>query len=118
MTYKWATPENKIVIHYAEGVQTSGLRSAFPDDITIEPADPIPPQPIIVTPRQIRQALTRFNLRTQVEAAIASGGQDLKDWWEFSTQVEENHPMVIAMAQALGVSDNDRKALFMGASAL
>ena len=42
MTYKWATSENKIVIHYTEGFQTSGMRSSFPDDITIEPADPVP----------------------------------------------------------------------------
>lgn len=85
---------------------------------TPEPADPIPVQPIIVTPRQIRQALTRFNLRTQVESAVAAGDQDVKDWWEFATQVEENHPMVVGMATALNVSESDLHDLFVLAKSL
>jgi hypothetical protein len=85
---------------------------------TPEAADPIPVPPIIVTPHQIRQALTRFNLRDQMESAVAAGDQDLKDWWEFSTQIEDDHPKVLMMKAALGVSDADFKALFMAASAL
>jgi hypothetical protein len=55
-----------------------------------------------LTPRQIRQALTRAGLRTQVETAITAGSQDLKDWWEFASAFERNHPEVIAMGTALG----------------
>ncbi len=79
---------------------------------TPEPADPVPVSPIVVSPRQIRQVLTRANLRTQVEAAIAAGDQDLKDWWEFATQIEESHPMVLGMAQGLGVDEATLHQLF------
>jgi len=58
-----------------------------------------------LTPRQIRMALTRSGLRETVEAAVKAGSQDLKDWWEFSTVFERNHPQVLAMAQALNVEN-------------
>lgn len=85
---------------------------------TPEPADPVPVQPIYVSPRQIRQALTRVNLRTAVEAAVSGGDQDLKDWWEFAVQVEENHPMVVAMASQLNVNEVDLHNLFVLAKSL
>lgn len=58
-----------------------------------------------ISPRQIRMALTRSGLRETVEAAVKAGSQDLKDWWEFSTVFERNHPQVLAMAQALNVEN-------------
>jgi hypothetical protein len=79
---------------------------------------PPPPPPIVVSPRQIRQALTAMNLRSQVEAAVAAGDQDIKDWWEFSTQVEEDHPIVVAMAMSLSVSTEQLHQLFELASTL
>lgn len=60
--------------------------------------------PAAISPRQIRQALTAVGLRSSVEAAVASGDQDTKDWWEFATIFERNHPMVVGMATALGVT--------------
>lgn len=80
---------------------------------------PVPPMPTLVaSPRQIRQALTQLNLRTLVEAAVAAGNQDLKDWWEFATQIEENHPEVLEMATALGITDTQRHDLFVLAGGL
>ena len=63
-----------------------------------------------VSPRQIRQAMNRTphgeaTLRDAVEAAVAAGDRDLKDWWEFSTVVERSNPQVVAMATALGMDD-------------
>jgi len=75
----------------------------------IKPADVVPPQ---ISPRQIRMALTQMNLRTQVEAAVAAGSQDLKDFYEFSTVFERSHPQVIAMAAALNVTDAELDALW------
>lgn len=64
-----------------------------------------PPPPIApISPRQIRQALTRAGLRAAVEAAVAAGDQDLKDWYEFSTAFERLNPQVVAMGEALSVS--------------
>jgi hypothetical protein len=75
-------------------------------------------QPIVVSPRQIRQALTSANLRSSVEAGVAAGDQDLKDWWEYATSFEENHPQVLAMAAALNVSETALHDLFVLASTL
>lgn len=66
----------------------------------------IPTVPEQVTPRQIRQALTRAGLRAAVEYAVSQSDQDTKDWWEYSTVFERHNPQVIAMAVALGVSDS------------
>lgn len=70
-----------------------------------------------ISPRQIRQALTRAGLRTSVEAAVSAGDQDLQDWWEFSTTFERLHAQVVAMGAALGQTDEQLDALWvLGAS--
>jgi len=84
---------------------------------------PTPADPVIIpipacSPRQIRQALTGAGLRAQVEAAVAAGSQDLKDWWEFSTTIERNHPEVVAMGTALGQTAAQLDALFIAGAAL
>ncbi len=82
--------------------------------------DDMPPAPAVqeVSRRQIRQALTRAELRDMVEAAVAAGDQDLKDWWEAAGVFERNHPMVIAMGDALGQTDAQLDALFALAATL
>lgn len=81
---------------------------------TPEPADPLPtPAPVTqISPRQIRMAMTQLGLRTQVEATVTAGDQDLKDWYEYSTFFDRNHPQVAAMAAALNVSDAQLDALW------
>lgn len=65
-----------------------------------------------ISPRQIRMALTQLGLRSQVETAVAAGDQDMKDWYEFSTYFDRNHPQVISMAAALGVDDQELDTLW------
>lgn len=84
--------------------------------VEVVPETPMPT--LVASPRQIRQALTQLNLRTLVEAAVAAGNQDLKDWWEFATRIEENHPEVLEMATALGITDTQRHDLFVLAGGL
>lgn len=88
---------------------------------------PPPPAPLYVpqsvSPRQIRQALNRVpygevTLRQAVEAAVAAGDQDTKDWWEFATVFERANPQVIGMGQALGVSDEQLDDLWILADSL
>lgn len=86
-----ATPEEIAAIGMVEYVPPA-----------VEPPPPwVPPS---VSPRQIRMALTRIDMRLAVETAVAAGDQDLKDWWEFSTSVDRNNMQVEAMATALGLS--------------
>lgn len=63
--------------------------------------------PRSVTPRQIRQALTRAGYREMVEAAIAAGSQDLKDWYDKSDEFLRDHPLVLELVQALGLAEKD-----------
>lgn len=74
--------------------------------------------PHTVSPRQIRQALTRVNLRTAVETAVQAGDQDLKDWWEFATEFQRNNPHVIEMGIALEVSERQLDDLWTLAGTL
>ena len=104
MYYK--APDNSL--HFIEP-EFAHLLPAGSVQITAEEAEALrpvpPPAPIApISPRQIRQALTRAGLRASVEAAVAAGDQDLKDWYEFSTAFERLNPQVTAMGVALGVS--------------
>ena len=73
---------------------------------------PVPAPVTQISPRQIRMALTQLGLRSQVEAAIAAGDQDTKDWYEFSTYFDRNHSQVLAMAAALNVDDQELDTLW------
>jgi hypothetical protein len=85
---------------------------------TVEESEPVFVPPVApISPRQIRQALTRAGLRNAVEAAVSAGDQDLKDWYEFSTAFERLNPQVIAMGEALSVSPSSLDDLWaLGAS--
>lgn len=67
---------------------------------TPEPVD-IPPVIIpTLTMRQARLTLLSAGLLDEVEAAITT--QENRIWWDYSTTVERNHPLVIAVLTALG----------------
>lgn len=78
----------------------------------------VPVVPTSVSPRQIRQALTAAGLRGSVEAAIAAADQDTKDWYEFATAFERNHPMIAALATGLGVTEPQLDGLWILAGSL
>lgn len=79
---------------------------------TPDPADEPPVVFADLTPRQIRMALTRAGLRNDVEAAVAAGDQDLKDWWEFTQFFGRDHPQVVAMGVALNQTTAQIDALW------
>lgn len=108
-TWKYTDNSHKVVSRTLQsGAQESCLVSAIAAWIaqgnTPLPADPQPAIIADISPRQIRMALTRAGLRASVEAAVAAGDQDLKDWYEFSSPFERSNPLVGAMGTALGVS--------------
>ena len=84
----------------------------------IEDIPVVPPLPLVVSPRQIRQALTATGMRSAVEAGVAAADQDTIDWYERSTSFEENHPEIVAMCSALSISDVDRHSVFALAASL
>ena len=74
--------------------------------------------PTTVSPRQIRQALSRAGLRTAVEAAVAVGDQDTKDWYEFATEFHRASPVVAALSVALNVDGEALDGLWTLAASL
>ena len=136
--YKFITSDSRSVVHiptsrciyldqpetihteaYLKWVADGGVTEAYVPPVVV----PLTPEQVRaaiapVSPRQIRQALTRAGLRASVEAAVAAGDQDLKDWWDFSTTFERLNPQVTAMGAALGVSDTQLDDLWTLASTL
>lgn len=127
--------QNGIVVNTIEVDSLDMAQQLFPDNLCIEateggigwkyengqltpPLEPPPAVPTAISPRQIRQALSAAGLRQQVEDAVNAGSLDLQDWWHYATEFERQHPMVLAMAQQLGVSAAQLDALWIAGAAL
>lgn len=65
--------------------------------------------------RRLRLALHQLNLLDGVEAAIATLDKSAQIDWEYATEVKENYPLVLALANNLGLDTN---AIFTLASSL
>lgn len=74
--------------------------------------------PATVTPRQIRQALSTFGLRSAVEDAVVAGSLGLQDWWNYASEFERSNTQVNAMATSLGVTPLQLDDLFTAAGKL
>jgi len=83
---------------------------------TPEPAD-IPPVVIPdISMRQARLALLADGLLDGIEAAMST--PEYKIWWEYSTVVERNNPLVEQVLATLGKSNAEIDQMFIGASQL
>lgn len=98
--FEYLLPEGSVQITDAEA------------DAIREANKPIPSAVTQISPRQIRMAMTQLGLRNDVEAVVAAGDQDMKDWYQFSTFFDRNHPQVLAMAAALNVDDQELDTLW------
>ncbi len=83
-----------------------------------EPTDPEPSAPRWVSMRQARLALLQQGLLASVETAIAAAGQAAQIEWEYAHGVEMDSPLVEAMRDALGLTDDDVLGLFAIAGGL
>lgn len=72
--------------------------------------------------RRARLALRAAGHLTAVNAAIEAmegdAGEDARIEWEYATTIKRDHPLVTAMQQALGLSDQQLDDLFVTASQL
>jgi len=98
-------------IQYPFTVIGSGTVDEWTDPIPVN--TPVEVVPYDISPRQLRQALTYFGFRANVEAAISASNQDIKDWWEFSTAFERNHPVVNMMLDSLGFSQDQANSVWI-----
>ena len=72
--------------------------------------------PNFITMRQARLALLDAGLLDEVEAAITT--PENRIWWDYSTTVERNHPLVDAVLIALGKSPEEIDQMFIEAAKL
>jgi hypothetical protein len=89
-----------------------GLTSTEP------PAPPVVVPPVVVSARQIRQALSVTALRVSVEGWVQAADQDTKDNWQFGAEFVQGHSLIDAAAEDLGWPLADVGELFTLAKSL
>jgi hypothetical protein len=73
---------------------------------------PTPSSDVKVTRRQARLALYTFNLLEQVEAAVDAEGGTTKISWDNAAEITRHDALVVALAAALGLTDEQLDDLF------
>lgn len=111
------TPQLGYIIHPITKIAYPLLWTDMGDIVIEDIPEPTPePQPEIIpnlNPRQLRFVLNQAGLRTQVENLIAAADQTTKDYWEFSLEYEFAHPVLVGMANTLGITEEQRKQMFI-----
>jgi hypothetical protein len=88
-------------------------------DAVIAAHDPTKPAvPASVTAAQARLALNAAGKRAAVEAVVAAATQDIKDYWQYSSNIDRQHPVILQMAAILGWTSTDLDTLFIAAAAI
>lgn len=86
--------------------------------IPFEPPAPEPPAvPVAISPLQARRALLAAGLLDDVEAALAEAPRETQLAWEYAVELRRDDPMLIAVAAALGLTEEQVDALFLAAVA-
>lgn len=84
---------------------------------TFQPIPP-PPVPDEVSAMQAQLVLDQTGRLDAVEAAIAQASRQVQIYWAKATTLHRQHPVLLQMAQALGMTSDDLDALFVAAAAL
>jgi hypothetical protein len=128
----WRTPE--AVYPRAAGVTDVIFLARLPEDFSPTryewrdglvrlpepPPEPPPPEPVpqSVTALQARRALLAAGMLDQVEAAIARQPRAVQIAWEYATEIHRDDPMLVEVAQAIGLRTNALDDLFRAAAKL
>ena len=68
--------------------------------------------PTMLTPRQARLALLAVNLLDDAELLVTND-RALQVWWEYSLDIQRDHPMVTTLAVQLDLDDEQLDNLFI-----
>lgn len=113
MNWRYVDAAHTVAFREFNGGSESCLASALPADTEVLPyTPPPPPVPQVVSAAQFRCGLTKTGLRQMVDSAVKVVDQDTKDWYEFATIFERQHPRVLGMAMALGVGPDELDTLW------
>lgn len=89
-------------------------------DKPVAPIEPVIPLTVLqkraqlqpLSAWQVRKVLTQFNLRNQVETAIANADQNTKDAWAYAKEFQRDDVLLNSMATALGLTDAQLDQMF------
>ena len=123
---------NGLPYHLVEGdplwPMAQAIAADMGDELPFEPAPSAPPAPPLVpaiTARQLRLALLGLGLTgAQVEAQIAAmpGTPAQREAamieWEYATTYQRDHPLVVALGAALGLTEAQIDAAWMEAATI
>jgi len=128
----WRTPE--AIYPRIAGVTDVIYLAQLPDDFSptryewreglVRLPDPPPPPPPSepvpqrVSALQARRALLAADMLDQVEAAIARQPRAVQITWEYATEIHRDDPMLVEVAQAIGLNTNTLDDLFRAAAKL
>jgi hypothetical protein len=83
-----------------------------------QPAPPpaLPPVPATITPLQARRSLRSFGLMDDVEAALAVADDDTREAWEYAIEIHRDDPVLLALAEHIGITSDMLDDLFRDAA--
>lgn len=81
----------------------------------VEPLPPPPKIPKSVTPRQVRLLLLQQGLLSQVEATIATMDQATQITWQYAIEFHRDDPLLNALANQLGLTEQQVDEFFIAA---
>jgi len=76
------------------------------------------PVPQVVSARQIKLAMLDADLLDEVEAFAAQQDRAVQISWEYAVEFQRQDPMLVAMAGAFGLTDEQVDDLFRAAALL
>lgn len=77
-----------------------------------------PPPPASVTPRQVRLLLLQKGLLPQVETLVSQSGEAAKITWEFALEFRRNDALLLQLAAALGLTEEQLDNFFIEAASI
>jgi len=110
-------------VHRENGVITSAHAEPQPDyaEAALADDDPelvafyaaaYPPRPLEVSRLRLKLELVARGLLDAVDAAVEAAGATPRLYWAEATQFESDHPLVLQIGQAVGLSPADIRGLF------
>jgi hypothetical protein len=107
------TYTNKIVDGVSVPLTDAEIADLVARDAAWATRPPLVPQ--IVGAAQARLALNDSGNRSLVETAVKAASQDIQDYWNYSSQFNRHHPVLVGMQQQIGWSDALMDELFIAA---
>ena len=114
-------PEGCVLVNVDENNQPP-IGSAYDPDTGSFTPPYVPPPPVVVpegvTPRQVRLILLQQGLLANVEAMIAQQDEATKITWEFASEFRRDDPLLLSLAQSLGLTSEQIDDFFIAAARL